>query len=166
MSDYRQPGSAVRGNKLPSGVSDPEGIAFGDGIFVVVDYSDGEVWSFDDITLPGDAVLQATLPSGAKPTGVTWDGSRFVIADDQNDSLWSLPAKAMATSYVGWASTSFAGGPYGTMGEDTLAGGYVRRRHRPRPRLRDALRLQPADRLLRGRKFYQQGGPWTKSWCG
>ena len=79
---------------LPSGLSEPTGLAFGDGRWLAVDDAGDELWRInpDD---PGDTTgvygLVGVLPLGlSEPTGLAFGDGRWLVVDDSGDELWRL----------------------------------------------------------------------------
>ena len=79
---------------LPSGLTNPNGIAYGDGRWLVVDNTGDELWRINPDN-PGDASgdygLVGDLPSGlAAPRGGGYGDSRWLIVDSSGGELWRI----------------------------------------------------------------------------
>ena len=70
---------------------------------VLVDSTNDEVWTLDDIAKPASAANRGTLPAPLDvPVGITWDGTQLVILDTGGDEIWTLAsASPQPTALIG-----------------------------------------------------------------
>ena len=86
--------TGVNLGNLLSGITQPSGIAYGDGRWLVVDIAGGELWRINpDNPLDETGVygLVGEFPSGITfPSGIAFGDGRWLVVDSGGDELWRI----------------------------------------------------------------------------
>ena len=90
LLDQANPSGSTRIGDLPSGLTNPRGLAYHNGEFLALDDTGDELWLVDPQT-PDASTRIGALPAGlTNPRGLTSHNKELLATDNADDDLWLL----------------------------------------------------------------------------